>query len=232
MSNFCPSLLRAIVCGRRVSLRFIIVVIFRRSTSTDLLYYYKYFFFYGYIRRAVKPFRYATNVTLLRCACMCATPSPLLVARVTPPLTNQRRIRIYTHKNKHAPSARAHTHTYSNTIPSRPVRFSSPLSTHTHSYTHTHTYTPYPPLATNSASSVTAASSRSLGLEERISPLRLHVLLRTFPNKNHQTDTLLKLISATHVIYYYYVVCYILPLRCGIIITTTWSTQTTEVFFL
>lgn len=129
---------------------------------------------------------------------MCVTPSPLPVARVTPPLTNQRRIRIYTHKNKHATSARARAHTLKH----------NPLATRSlfEPFEHTHTYTPYPPLATSSASSVTAASSRALGLEERISPLRLHVLLRTFPNKNHHTDTLLKLISATHVIYYYYVV--------------------------
>jgi len=155
---------------------------------------------------------------------MCATPSPLPVARVTPPLTNQRHIRIYTHKNKHAPSARARTHTHTQT--------QSPRDSFAFRALWTHTYTPYPPLATNSESSVTAASSRALGLEERISPLRLHVLLRKFPNKNHQTDTLLKLISATHVIYYYYVVWYILPLRCGIIITTKRNTQTTEVFFL
>jgi len=181
-------------------------------------YYYYYFFLYGYIRRAVKPFRYATNVTLLRCACMCATPPPLPVARVTPPPTNQRRIRTYTHTHTHA---HTHTYTHSHTIPSRLVRVSSPLYTHTQ----------YPPLTANSASSVAATSSHELGLEERVSPLRLHVLLRTFPNKNHPTDTLLKLISSTHVIYYY-VVWYILSLRSGIIITTTTrSIQTTGVFF-
>jgi len=69
-----------------------------------------------YTRRAVKPFRYATNVTLLRCACMCTTPPPLPVARVTLPPPNHHRIRAY-------------THTY--TIPSRLVRILSPLYTYT-----------------------------------------------------------------------------------------------------
>lgn len=185
------------------------------------------FFPYGYIWRAVKPFRYATNITLLRCACMCATPPPLPVARVTPPPTNQRRIRTYTHTHTHR---NTHIHTYKHTYTHNPLATSSRFEPFVR--THTHTHTQYPPLTTNSASSVAAASSRELGLEERVSPLRLHVLLRTFPNKNHPTDTLLKLISSTHVIYYYYVVWYILPLRSGIIITTTTrSTETTGVFF-
>jgi len=169
------------------------------------------FFLYRYTRRAVKPFRYATNVTLLRCACMCATPPPPIpVARVTPPPPNQ-------HTNLHALT---HMHTHTHTQSPRDSFAFRALCTHTR----------YPPLAMNSASSVAAASLRELGLEERVFPPRLHVLLRTFPNKNHPTDTLLKLISSTHVIYYY-VVWYILPLHCGIIITmTTRRTQTTGGF--
>lgn len=146
-------------------------------------YYYNIFFLYGYIRRAVKPFRYATNVTLLRCACMCATPSPLPVTRVTPPPPNQRRIRTYTHTHtsKHTPCTHAHKYSYTHihthfyTIPSRLVRVSSPLNKHTH--------TPCPPLATNSTSSVAAESSRALGLGEWISPLRLTCFYEHFQIK-------------------------------------------------
>jgi hypothetical protein len=137
-----------------------------------------------------------------------------------------------------------HTHTHTRVTHAVHARTQILLYTHTHTLLHnplvtrsrfepfeqTHTHTiPSPCHKFNELSCRRELTSTGAGGMD-LSP-KTHVLLRTFPNKNHQTDTLLKLISATHVIYYYYVVWYILPLRCGIIITT-WSAQTTGVFFL